>query len=114
MSMLDPNTVDFFYFTGDLHTTPNCPVNLRIDFNPSSGAQSYDSSDSNCTSPCYFNVPFFLEYVGPKVSEFSINAHEARPGHHTQVLFIAQFFICRLISRLKKITSLLSLCASFF
>ena len=85
MSIHDPNTVPFFYFTGDRHSTPNCPVKLRPDFNPSSGAQSYDNSDINCTSPCHYNIPFFLEHLGPKFSEYSVNAHEARPGHHTQV-----------------------------
>ena len=88
MSIHDPNTVNFFYFSGERHSTPNCPVKLRPDFNPSSGAQSYDGSDGNCTRPCYYNIPFFLEYVGPKFSEYSVNAHEARPGHHTQVCFL--------------------------
>ena len=85
MSMHDPNTVDFFYFTGSRKSTPSCPVKLRPDFNPSSGAQSYDNSDPNCTQPSFYNIPFFLEDLGPKFSEYSVNAHEARPGHHTQV-----------------------------
>ena len=32
-----------------------------------------------------YNVPFFLENMGPIFSEWTVNAHEARPGHHTQV-----------------------------
>lgn len=92
MSIHDPNTVDFFYFTGDRHSTPNCPVKLQIDFNPSQGAQSYDSSDGNCTFPCRYNIPFFLENLGPKFSEYSVNAHEARPGHHTQVQGLNEHF----------------------
>jgi len=92
MSIHDPNTVDFFYFTGDRQSTPNCPVQLRPDFNPSSGAQSYDNSDANCTYPCNYNIPFFLENLGPKFSEYSVNAHEARPGHHTQVQGLAEHF----------------------
>ena len=85
MSKLDPKTVNMFYFTGKKHTTPNCPVNLKPDFNPTSGAQSYQSTDAACSSTCIYNIPFFLKNLGPKFSEFSVNAHEARPGHHTQV-----------------------------
>jgi len=92
MSMHDPNTVDFFYFTGEKKSTPSCPVKLRPDFNPSSGAQSYDNSDPNCTYPCFYNIPFFLEDLGPKFSEYSVNAHEARPGHHTQVQGLTEHF----------------------
>lgn len=92
MSIHDPNTVDFFYFTGVRHSTPNCPVKLRPDFIPSSGAQSYDNSDINCTKPCHYNIPFFLEHLGPKFSEYSVNAHEARPGHHTQVQGLTEHF----------------------
>ena len=83
--MLDPTTVDMFYFTGKQHTTPNCPVEMRPDLNPTSGAQSYDSSNKKCTKTAFYNVPFFLENFGPRYSEWSVNAHEARPGHHTQI-----------------------------
>ena len=93
MSIHDPNTVDFFYFTGDQKSTPSCPVILRPNFNPSSAAQSYDNSDVNCTYPCEYNIPFFLEDLGPKSSEYSVNAHEARPGHHTQVCIAPAFII---------------------
>lgn len=83
--MLDPKTVDMFYFTGPKHTTPNCPVDLLPDLNPSSGAQSYENSDPQCSRNAIYNIPFFLENLGPRFSEWSVNAHEARPGHHTQV-----------------------------
>ena len=83
--MLDPKTVNMFYFTGEKHTTPNCPVEMRPDLNPSSGAQSYDQSDYLCSRNSGYNIPFFLEDMGPTFSEWSVNAHEARPGHHTQV-----------------------------
>lgn len=86
MSLLDPLTINMFYFTGEKHTTPNCPVQLVPDFNPSSAAQSYIKTGPDCRTPCYYRVPFFLENMGPKFSEWSTNAHEARPGHHTQVL----------------------------
>ena len=85
MSMLYPKIVDMFYFAGEKHSTPNCPVELRPDLNPSSGIQSYDGSDSMCLKPSHYNIPFWLNRLGPKFSEWSINAHEARPGHHIQV-----------------------------
>ena len=85
MSMLYPKIVDMFHFAGDKHSTPNCPVTLVPDLNPSSGIQSYDGSDAMCLKPSRYNIPFFLERLGPKFSEWSINAHEARPGHHIQV-----------------------------
>ena len=83
--MLYPKIVDLFYFAGDKHTTPNCPVDLRPDLNPSSGIQSYDGSDPMCSKPAFYNIPFFMERLGPKFSEWSINSHEARPGHQIQV-----------------------------
>ena len=83
--MLYPKITDMFYFAGDKHSTPNCPVELRPDLNPSSGIQSYDASDSMCTKPAHYNIPFFLDRLGPRFSEWSVNAHEARPGHHIQV-----------------------------
>ncbi|KAK3726833.1 hypothetical protein QZH41_005371, partial [Actinostola sp. cb2023] len=85
MSLLDPKTINMFYFTGAKHTTPNCPVELKPNLNPSSGAQSYSSSNKACTYSASYYIPFFLERLGPNFSEWSINAHEARPGHHTQV-----------------------------
>ncbi|XP_048584057.1 uncharacterized protein LOC5511190 [Nematostella vectensis] len=85
MSMLDPKTVEMFYFTGPKHTTPNCPIDMSPDLNPSSGAQSYDSSGKSCLNSAKYNIPFFLGRMGPKFSEWSVNAHESRPGHHLQV-----------------------------
>ena len=85
MSLIDSKTIDMFYFTGDKHTTPNCPVELQPDLNPSSGAQSYVESNKDCSYGAAYHIPFFLNNAGPKYSEWSVNAHEARPGHHTQV-----------------------------
>ncbi|KAL9986413.1 hypothetical protein ACROYT_G000558 [Oculina patagonica] len=92
MSMLDPETVQMFHFTGRKHTTPNCPVDMAPDFNPSSGTQSYRPSTSNCSRRAYYNIPFFLERPGPKYNEWTVNAHEARPGHHTQVQGLNEHF----------------------
>ena len=84
MSMLDPQTVHMFHFSGPKHTTPNCPVDLAPNFNPSSGAQSYSRSTKDCIRNSIYNIPFFLDRP-KKFEEWSVNAHEARPGHHTQV-----------------------------
>ena len=85
MSLLEPKTIPLFYFSGEKATTPTCPVDMRPNLNPSSGAQSYQSSNADCTRSAKYNIPFFLENLGPTFSEWSVNAHEARPGHHTQV-----------------------------
>ncbi|PFX31789.1 uncharacterized protein LOC111321704 [Stylophora pistillata] len=92
MSFLEPKTVNMFHFTGAKQTTPSCPVQLAPDFNPSSAAQSYTNSDADCSRNCRYQVPFFLENMGPVFSEWSVNAHEARPGHHTQAQGFVEHF----------------------
>jgi len=74
-----------FHYNGNKRTIPNCPVRMIPDFNPTSGAQSYDGSDKYCTSLPVYRLPFWLKNLGPKYSEWTINAHEAQPGHHLQV-----------------------------
>lgn len=88
MSFLEPKTIPLFYFTGEKATTPACPVEMQPNLNPSSGAQSYQSAGPGCTTSAKYNIPFFLENLGPTFSEWSVNAHEARPGHHTQVMLV--------------------------
>ena len=85
MATLDYETADLFYFTGPYHSTPNCPIKLDIDFNPSSGVPFYQSSDKNCSRTASYNIPFFLGKPGPRYEAVTLAAHEARPGHHTQV-----------------------------
>lgn len=85
MSFIEPKTIPLFYFNGDKATTPTCPVDLIPDLNPSSGAQSYYSSTPDCKRSAKYRIPFFLENFGPRYHEWSVSAHEARPGHHTQV-----------------------------
>ena len=85
MGMLDPQTIDMFYFSGSKYTTPNCPVDMAPNFNPSSGAQSYLRSTKDCIRNSRYRIPFFLDRPGPLYEEWTVNAHEARPGHHTQV-----------------------------
>lgn len=87
--MLDPKTSQMFYFTGKKHSTPNCPLEIVPDFNPSAGVASYLKSDSKCSRNAKYFIPFFLERPGPRYMQWSVNAHEARPGHHTQVSAIA-------------------------
>ena len=83
--MLDPKSTQMFYFTGKKQTTPNYPVELVPNFNPSAGVPSYRNSDRACTRNAEYFIPFFLERPGPRCMQWSVNAHEARPGHHTQV-----------------------------
>lgn len=90
--MLDPQTNDMFHFSGLKHTTPNCPIDIAPSFNPSKGAQSYLRSTKDCSRNSHYNIPFFMERPGPKYSEWSVNAHEARPGHHTQVQGLVEHF----------------------
>ena len=83
-SLLDPKTIKMFHFSGVKHTTPNCPIQLSPDFNPSAGA-NFDDGGAQCKKNARYNVPFFSARPGPKYEEWSTNAHEGRPGHHTQV-----------------------------
>ena len=86
LAIIDPMTVSMFNMIGEQSTTPNCPLKMVANFNPSSGSQSYQSSGSDCRTPCHYYLPFFLERPGPKYSAFSVAGHEGRPGHHTQVM----------------------------
>lgn len=86
--MLDPLTIPMFHFTGKKRSTPNCPVKVVPKFLPGSGSQSYSSSNKGCTRYAKYKLPFFLKNLGPKYNAFSVAAHEARPGHHTQVSYI--------------------------
>lgn len=83
-SLLDPKTIKMFHFSGAKHTTPNCPIETAPDFNPSAGA-NYDDGGAQCKKNARYNVGFFSARPGPKYEEWSTNAHEGRPGHHTQV-----------------------------
>ena len=85
MSMLSPKLIPLFYHTGDKITFPNCPIEMLPSFNPSSGAQFFQSTGAACTKPARFGLPFFLENHGPRFSEWSVTAHESWPGHHTQI-----------------------------
>lgn len=92
LSDLAPKTNHMFHFTGKQQSTPNCPVQLVANFNPGTGSQSYRSSDKDCTTTAKYRLPFYLKDMGPRYNAISVGAHEARPGHHTQVRHLRQFF----------------------
>ncbi|EDO42149.1 predicted protein [Nematostella vectensis] len=81
-----------FYYTGDKRSTPNCPVLLVANFNPATGSQSYSGAGITCGRACHYRLPFFLKDYGPKYNAWSVAAHEARPGHHTQVQGFSELF----------------------
>ena len=85
MGMLAPKLIPLFYHVGKKITMPNCPIEMLPSFNPSSGAQFFNGAGSACRRPAYYGLPFFLENFGPRFSEWSVTAHEAWPGHHTQI-----------------------------
>ena len=85
MGMILPKITPFFYFSGRKITAANCPVATQPHFNPSQGTMFFKPSDSKCSKPSYFVLPFFLGDYGPKYQEWSVIGHEARPGHHTQM-----------------------------
>ncbi len=83
--MLEPKTIPMFHFTGNKATTPTCPIEMDLNLNPAVSYQSYEKSDAECTKSAKYKLPFFKTNFGPKYEEWSVNVHEARPGHHTQV-----------------------------
>ena len=85
MGMIAPKLIPLFYHTGEKITVPNCPVQMKLNPTPSSGAQAFVQSDPSCSRPTTYYLPFFLENYGPKFSEWTVTAHETWPGHHTQV-----------------------------
>lgn len=65
-------------------TLPTCPIEIYPHFNPSQGTMFFEESDETCSTPTKFKLPFFLKRYGPKFQEWSVVAHETRPGHHSQ------------------------------
>ncbi|KAL9986409.1 hypothetical protein ACROYT_G000554 [Oculina patagonica] len=92
LSDLAPKTNHMFHFTGKRQSTPNCPVLLVANFNPGTGSQSYQSSNKDCTRNARYRLPFYLKDMGPRYNAISVGAHEARPGHHTQVQGFTELF----------------------
>ena len=88
LSALAPKTNHMFHHTGNRQSTPNCPVLLVANFNPGTGSQSYSSSGKKCDRASHYRLPFFLKDMGPRYNAISVAAHEARPGHHTQVDYL--------------------------
>lgn len=77
-----------FHQTGKMRSTPSCPVQLVANFNPGTGSQSYRASGKSCSRPSHYRLPFYLKDMGPRYNAISVAAHEARPGHHTQVILL--------------------------
>lgn len=92
MALIAPKTSDLFHFAGKRATTPNCPVIMEANFNPAAGYQSYLPADALCTKPASYRLPFWKQRPGPSWEEWGVNSHEARPGHHTQVVGYFQNF----------------------
>lgn len=99
LTTLDYETGNLFHFTGPYQSTPGCPIKLQNDFNPSSGVPFYVPSDAACSKVASYNMPYFLKRPGPKYSSITLSAHEARPGHHTQVGFSLLLIVIRSESR---------------
>ena len=92
MSLIHPQFTDLFHITGKRMTLPNCPIEIYPHFNPSQGTMFFSESDEVCSTPTRFTLPFFLERYGPKFQEWSVVAHETRPGHHSQVQGMREYF----------------------
>ena len=82
--MIHSKLYSAFHFTGPMNSSPNCPIQMACHYNPSNGAKYFHPSDSECSSPATFVIPFFLEKYGPKFQEWSVAGHEGRPGHQLQ------------------------------
>lgn len=92
LAILAPKLISMFYHTGNKITIPNCPLEIRPNFNPSFAIQSYSVSSAGCQKPAFMNIPFFVKKYGPKYSDWSVVAHEGWPGHHTQMQGLAEYF----------------------
>lgn len=93
VNLLYSKLVNMFHFVGDKRSTASCPVALKPDLNPSSGIQSYRGGDASCSETTFYHIPFFLDRMGPKSSDWSISAHETSPGHHLQIQGFRENFI---------------------
>lgn len=86
MHEISPAIKHLFHFKGPKKTAPDCLVKLKADYNPTSGVPSYLESDEDCSEPASYFIPFFKNEMGPKYEDLNTNFHEARPGHHLQVV----------------------------
>jgi len=92
MATLDYETAGLFHVTGPYKSTPSCPIKLDYDLNPSSAVPFYMPSDASCSKVASYKMPFFLAKPGPRYESVTLAAHEARPGHHTQVQGYTEHF----------------------
>ncbi|XP_031562253.1 uncharacterized protein LOC116298050 isoform X3 [Actinia tenebrosa] len=92
MSLMDSKTVEMFYFTGSKHTTPNCPVDVIIQYSPQFLIEQYHGIYPDCHSSSRVSIPFHVRRLGPKYGKWTMIGHEARPGHHTQTQGLLEHF----------------------
>lgn len=83
--MFDFKIVGMFYFIGFKYIIFNCLIDLMFDFNLFSGVQSYENSDIYCLRNVIYNIFFFLENLGLRFFEWSVNVYELRFGYYIQV-----------------------------
>ena len=92
IARIRPKLTSLFYFTGNKTTVPTCPVSMAIRFQPLFSVQSYRTTTSSCKGPALYLLPFFVDRMGPKFLEVAVSAHEANPGHHTQLQGYSEHF----------------------
>lgn len=85
MADIHPKVSHLFYNKGPKKTRPSCSIDVQMSLDPSEGVQSYQASESWCPSPAHYNIPFFVDRMGPTYAERAVSAHEASPGHHLQL-----------------------------
>ncbi|XP_031561165.1 uncharacterized protein LOC116297142 [Actinia tenebrosa] len=91
-TILSVKVMKLFHVVGPKISVPSCPVEPKADFNPASPAPTYRKTNTACTNPAGYYIPFFLKKPGPKSDEGTISAHEVSPGHHLQVQGYVEHF----------------------
>lgn len=89
-----------FHFNGAKHTTPNCPIQLSPDFNPSGGA-NYNRAGKDCKKNARYNIPFFTSEPGNRYEEWSINAHEGGLDITRKLVLVAIIDLLLMLEKVK-------------
>lgn len=84
LAMIHPQLNNYFYFTGDKVSVPNCPVITKPHFAPALPL-ILTQSDSKCSEPAALNLPFFAKRYGPRYEEWSSIGRHVRPGYYFQI-----------------------------
>lgn len=85
IAYIEPKVNSLFYHNGAKKTRPSCSIDVAMSLDPNEAVQSYQSSESWCGSPAQYNIPFFVDRMGPIYFEWAVSAHEGLPGHHLQI-----------------------------